>query len=336
MRIILATAFVLALAGRTEAQPLAVYCSVVQDWCSLMTQEFEKKTGIKVSLVQKGSGETLAQLRAEKTNPKADLWWGGTGDPHLAAAEEDLTEPYQSPMLPKLHDWARRQAEQSRFRTVGIYAGALGFAYNTEILAKKKLTAPSCWKDLTKAEYKDEIQISNPASSGTAYTAVATLVQVFGEEPAFDYLKQLHKNVNQYTRSGPAPARGAARGETTIGVMFLHDAVAEAVEGFPVKVVSPCEGTGYEIGSMSLVKGSKNLDAAKKWYDFALTAEAQALAARAKSYQTPSNIDAPIPDKAPKLSEMKLIAYDFVRYGGADERKRLIARWEKEVGSLPK
>ena len=76
--------------------------------------------------------------------------------------------------------------------------------------------------------------------------------------------------------------------------------------------------------------------AAKKWYDFALTAEAQALGARAKSYQTPSNVDAPIPDKAPKLSEMKLIAYDFAKYGGADERKRLIARWEKEVGSLPK
>ena len=137
MRIVLATALVLALgASRAEAQvPLAVYCSVVQDWCTLMTQEFKKKTWIKVSLVQKGSGETLAQLRAEKTNPKADLWWGGTGDPHLAAAEEDLTEPYQSPMLSKLHDWARRQADQSKFRTVGIYAGALGFAYNTEILA---------------------------------------------------------------------------------------------------------------------------------------------------------------------------------------------------------
>ena len=87
---------------------------------------------------------------------------------------------------------------------------------------------------------------------------------------------------------------------------------------------------------MSLVKGSKNLDAAKKWYDFALTAEAQALGARAKSYQTPSNPDAPIPEKAPKLSEMKLIAYDFAKYGSADERKRLITRWEKDVGSLPK
>jgi len=53
--------------------------------------------------------------------------------------------------------------------------------------------------------------------------------------------------------------------------MFLHDAVAEAIEGFPVKVVSPCEGTGYEIGSMSIIKGARNLEAAKRWYDFALT-----------------------------------------------------------------
>jgi iron(III) transport system substrate-binding protein len=333
--VVLAVALLAAAPARAQGT-LAVYCSVLQDWCTLMTQEFEKKTGIKVALTQKGSGETLAQLRAEKTNPKADIWWGGTGDPHLAAAEEDLTAEYRSPLLPKLHDWAQRQAEQSKHRTVGIYAGALGIAVNTELLAKKKLATPACWKDLTKPEYKDEVQISNPASSGTAYTAVATLVQVFGEEPAFDFLKQLHRNVNQYTRSGPAPARATARGETTIGIMFLHDAVAEAVEGFPVRVVSPCEGTGYEIGSMSIVKGARNLDQAKAWYDFALTAEAQALASRAKSYQTPSNRDAPIPDKAPKLSEMKLIAYDFAKYGSADERKRLITRWEKEVGSLPK
>ena len=333
--IVFALAVAMPSAARAQ-DSLAVYCSVLQDWCTLATQEFEKKTGIKVNLVQKGSGEVVAQLRAERTNPKADIWWGGTGDPHLQAAEEDLTQEYRSPMLPKLLDWAQRQAEQSKHRTVGIYAGALGFAYNTEILTRKKLTVPACWKDLAKPEYRDEVQISNPSSSGTAYTAVATLVQVFGEEPAFDYLKQLHKNVNQYTRSGPAPARGTARGETTIGVMFLHDAVAEAIDGFPVKVVSPCEGTGYEIGSMSIVKGAKNPEAAKKWYDWSLTAEAQVLGARAKSYQTPSNPDAPVPDKAPKLSEMKLIAYDFAKYGSSDERKRLIARWEKEVGSLPK
>ena len=332
-----ALALVAALSAPARAQgTLTVYCSVLMDWCQLMTTEFERATGAKVTMTQKGSGETFAQIRAEANNPRADVWWGGTGDPHLQAAEAGLTEEYRSPTLPKLHPWARRQAEQSGYKTVGIYAGALGFAYNTEQIARRKLAAPACWKDLVKPEYKDEIQISNPSSSGTAYTAIATLVQVFGESQAFDYLKQLHRNVNQYTRSGPAPARNTARGETAIGVMFLHDAVAEAIEGFPVKVAAPCEGTGYEIGSMSLIKGGKNPEMARKWYEFALSPAGQNLAARAKSYQVPSNMDSTTPPQAPKLSEMKLIDYDFAKYGASAERKRLIERWEKEVGSLPK
>ncbi|HEX6978942.1 MAG TPA: ABC transporter substrate-binding protein [Alphaproteobacteria bacterium] len=336
--IALALGFLAALPqGSARAQgSVVVYCSVLIDWCNLMAAEFERTSGIKVTITQKGSGETFAQIRAEAANPRGDVWWGGTGDPHLQAAELGLTEEYRSPSLSKLHAWARRQAEQSGYRTVGIYAGALGFAYNTEQLAQRKLEPPKCWADLIKPAYRDEIQMSNPASSGTAYTAVATLVQVFGEDQAFSYLKQLHQNINQYTRSGPAPARNAARGETAIGIMFLHDAVAEAIEGFPVKVVAPCEGTGYEIGSMSIIKGGPNPENARKWYEFALSAPAQSLAAKAKSYQVPSNMEATVPPQASKLDDIKLIDYDFAKYGRSAERKRLIERWEKEVGGLPK
>jgi iron(III) transport system substrate-binding protein len=108
------------------------------------------------------------------------------------------------------------------------------------------------------------------------------------------------------------------------------------VDGFPLKAVAPCEGTGYEIGSMSLIKGGKNPDNAKKWYDWALSAEAQNLAKRAKSYQVPSNRNATPAPQAPKLDDIKLIDYDFAKYGSGTERKRVVERWEKEVGSLPK
>ena len=152
---------------------------------------------------------------------------------------------------------------------------------------------PKCWSDLTKPVYKDEIQVANPNSSGTSYTMLATLVQLMGEDKAFDYLKALHKNVNQYTKSGAAPARAAAIGETLIGITFQHDAVVQAIGGAPVTIVSPCEGTGYEIGSMSIIKGAKNMENAKKWYDWALGAEAQSIGAQAKvSYQVPSNKNA--------------------------------------------
>ena len=113
--------------------------------------------------------------------------------------------------------------------------------------------------------------MADPNSSGTSYTMLATIVQLHGEDKGFDFLKRLHKNINQYTKSGAAPAKAAASGETLIGITFLHDLVTMAVRGAPLKVVAPCEGTGYEVGSMSIIKGGKNPKEARAWYDWALT-----------------------------------------------------------------
>jgi iron(III) transport system substrate-binding protein len=222
-------------------------------------------------------------------------------------------------------------------KTVGIYMGALGFGYSADVLKEKGVEGPKCWADLTKPEYKGEVQVANPNSSGTAYTFLATMVQILGEDEAFAYLKKLNENINQYTKSGAAPSQAASRGETLIGITFQHDLVTPAVtSGVPMVVVSPCEGTGFEVGSMSIIKGAPNLDNAKKWYDWALTPEAQALGAQANSFQIPSNKTAPIPPAAPKLDEIKLINYDFAKYGSSAERRRLLSKWDNEVKNLPK
>ena len=315
---------------------LVMYCGVQEEWCRAMSTTFEKETGIKVAMTRKSAGEVYAQLRAEASNPRADIWWGGTGDPHLQAAEEGLTLEYESPANKDLHDWALNQWKAAKQRSIGIYAGALGFGYNTEQIKAKGLPEPKCWADLLNPKLRDDVQVADPNSSGTAYTLLATVVQLMGEDKGFDYLKALHKNVSQYTKSGAAPAKAASLGETAVGIVFIHDAVVFAVQGDPIKAVAPCEGTGYEIGSMSIVKGARNLDNAKKFYDWALSPAAQALAAPAKSYQVPSNKNAPVPPQAPKMSEMKLINYDFVKYGSSAERSRLLTKWDKEVKALPK
>ncbi|NBJ12645.1 extracellular solute-binding protein [Microvirga sp. SYSU G3D207] len=331
------TALSFMAAGSARAQgALVMYCGVQEEWCRAMTTAFERETGIKVSMTRKSSGEIYAQVKAESQNPRADIWWGGTGDPHMQAAEEGLTEEYKSPKMSELQDWAVRQWEQSKNRTVGIYSGALGFGYNTDLVQSKKIPEPKCWADLLKPELKDEVQVADPNSSGTAYTLLATIVQIMGEDKGFEYLKALHKNVNQYTKSGAAPAKAVALGETTAGITFMHDMVTMVVDKAPVKVVAPCEGTGYEIGSMSIIKGAKNMDSAKKFYDWALTADAQKLGADAKSYQVPSNKNTPVPPQAPKLTDIKLINFDFAKYGSSAERKRLLSKWDNEVKNLPK
>lgn len=331
-----AAAFGLLASGfATHAETLTMYCGSDEVWCQQTARGFEEATGITVDMTRKSAGEVYAQIRAEAKNPKGDVWWAGTGDPHLQAAEEGLTEEYKSSLLDQLQPWAIKQAEAANFRTVGIYSGALGFGYNKDLLAKNKLPEPKCWADLTKPEYKGQIQVANPNSSGTAYTLLATIVQIMGEDKGFEYLKALHKNVNQYTKSGSAPIKAAGLGETTIGIVFIHDAVSQAVAGFPIVPVTPCEGTGYEIGSMSLIKGARHPEAAKKFYDWALQADVQSKAQDAGSFQVPSNKSAKTSDKAPDLSTIKLIDYDFKKYGSSEERKRLLKKWDEEVASLP-
>lgn len=318
-----------------NAESLTLYCSADEAWCQQIKTGFEAETGITVDMTRKSSGETYAQVRAEASNPKGDVWWGGTGDPHLQAAEEDLTEAYESPMRAELHDWAIKQAEAADNKTIGVYSGALGFGYNKDLLAKNGLPEPKCWADLIKPEFKGQVQIANPNSSGTAYTMLATMVQLMGEDEGFEYMKALHKNINQYTKSGSAPIKAAGLGETTVGIVFMHDAVAQTAAGFPIVTVAPCEGTGYEIGSMSLIKGARNPDQAKKFYDWALTADMQNKAKDVKSFQLPSNKNATPSPLSPDLSTIKLIDYDFKKYGSSDERKRLLQKWDTEVSSLP-
>jgi iron(III) transport system substrate-binding protein len=323
-------------AAHAQSGEFNMICSAQAAWCNILAVTFEKSQGVKVNMTLKGSGEAIAQITAERANPKTDLWFGGTGDPHLQAAEQGLSQEYKSPTLPKLHDWAQKQAEQSGFRTVGIYSGPLGFGYNTELIAKKKLPIPKTWGDLLKPEYKGEIQSANPASSGTAYTMIATLVQLMGEDKAFDYLKKLHGNIATYTRSGTGPIKAVARGEATVSISFVHDGPGEKAQGFPLETITPADGTGAEIGSMSIIKGARNMDAAKKFYEWALTPSAQALGAATLQFQLPSHKETKVDPRVPDFRKIKMINYDYAKYGQTAERRRLIQRWEKEVNSLPR
>ncbi|WP_166418746.1 ABC transporter substrate-binding protein [Cochlodiniinecator piscidefendens] len=330
--VISAAIFTAVCATGAQADELNVICSAEQEWCELMVAAFEAENpDTEVLMVRKSSGETLAQIRAEAGNPKIDVWWGGTGDPHLIAAEEGLTQE-SGASTDELLGWARNMSDISNGRTVGIYAGALGIGYNSEILEERNIEPPACWIDLTDARFAGEIQVANPNSSGTAYTELATFVQLFGEDEAFRLLAEIGENVNSYTRSGSAPSKAAARGETGVSIGFMHDMVKLASTGFPLEIVAPCEGTGYEVGGLSIIEGARNLEGAQAWVEFALRADIQSRAPEADSFQVPSNSNAEVAPESPDLASIKLIDYDFATYGSSDTRARLLTRWDAEVG----
>lgn len=312
---------------------LVVYCSATNIMCETQTKAFSEKYQVRTAFIRNGSGSTFAKIEAEKNNPQADVWYGGTLDPHSQAGELGLLQAYRSPrveeIVPKFQDPAKIKGN---FSSV-TYMGILGFGVNTERLNKLGIDQiPQCWQDLTDPRLKQEIQIADPQSSGTAYTAIATFVQLWGEDPTFAYFKQIHPNISQYTKSGVTPSRSVARGEATIGIGFLHDYALEKQKGAPIELIVPCEGTGYELGGVSILKGARNLENAKLFVDFVLSKEGQELAwQKGDAHQILVNTQAEQSPNAFDPLQLKLIDYDFEKYGSAEERKRLIEKWVNEV-----
>ncbi len=314
-----------------KPEKLTVLCTPQEDWCQAMTKAFEEQTGIKTSYVRLSSGESLAKLRATKDNPEFSVWWGGPADGFVAAAAEDLLEPYVSP---NAADIPAAQKDPNGIWT-GVYVGALGFCSNKDVLAQLGVEKPNSWDDLLDPKLKGQVAIAHPASSGTAYTAVWTQVtRLGGIDQAFEYLKQLHQNVLQYTKSGSAPGQMAGRGEVAVAVIFSHDCVKFADEGMTALEVSfPEEGTGYEIGGVALIKNAPEPEAAKMWIDWVLTAQAQEIGPTVKSYQLPTNPNAKVSERSVKLSEVKLVDYNFDEAG--KNRKAITQRFEDEITVAP-
>ena len=311
---------------------LVVYCSAQNTMCEQEVLAFEQKHKIKTSFIRGSTGSIFARIEAEKANPQGDVWYGGTLDPHSQAGEMGLLEAYKSPNLQYIPDALKDPAKVKGNYSSAIYLGILGFGVNTERLQKLNLPVPKCWKDLTDPKYKNEIQAADPQSSGTAYTQIATFVQLWGEEEAFKFLKELNKNVSQYTKSGNTATRNTARGEAAIGIGFLHEHSIEKEKGAPVELIVPCEGTGYEIGGVSIIKGARNPENAKLFVDWALSKEAQELSwKKGESHQILTNSEAEMSPYSLDFKSINLINYDFDKYGASDLRKRLIKRWVDEV-----
>lgn len=314
-------------AGPAASTELNVLCTPQVEWCEGMKAEFEKANpGITVNFVRLSSGEALTRLRNEKDNPQFDIWWGGPIDSFVAAKKEGLLEQYNSPNAANLLKPELYQDPDNYYS--GIYVGSLGFATNENWLKEHPgVEAPTSWDDLLKPEFKGQIFVAHPSSSGTSYTALCTVIQMRGEEAGWAYLRQYAGNVAQFTKSGAAPAKFVGQGEGAVGIVFSHDIVAEQEKGAPLKLTFPKEGTGYEIGGMGIVKGARHLDAAKKWYDWALEPATQELGPKYKAYQAPT-VKGANPSR-PELLDVNLINYDF-EYCGSN-KKAFVDKFTNEI-----
>lgn len=332
---------------------LTVLCTPQEDWCVAMTQAFEEETGIDTNYVRLSSGESLARIRASAENPEFSVWWGGPADAFIAAAEEGLLEQYESESATDIPE----QYKDADSYWSGVYVGALGFCSNVDVLEELGIEAPTSWEDLLAPELQGFVAMAHPATSGTAFTAFWTVVTLeaqileeaeegtgFDEEgvpteaavdAAFEYFAALNNNILQYTRSGSAPGTLAGQGEIAVAVIFSHDCVKLQLEGFEgiLTTTFPEEGTGYEIGGMGIIANGPEPEAARLWYDWALTAAAQEIGQTVNSLQLPTNPDAAVSELSVNLADVNVIEYNFSAAGS--NRTALVERFDAEIATAP-
>ena len=330
-----AAALMLVLSSAVMAQTkLTVYTALENDQLAPYKAEIEKAVpGVQVVWVRDSTGVITARFLAEKANPKADMVLGLAASSLLLFKKEGLLETYK----PAGSDTLKAAFRDSKdpYTWTGMDAFLSVVCFNRLEAEKLKAAAPTSWMDLTKPEYKDQVVMPHPASSGTGYLTVAGWIQIMGERPAWDFMDMLHENVSVYTHSGSAPCVQAAKGERMAGIGFDMRGAKEKTNGAPIDIIVPKEGAGWDMEATSIVKGTKHLDAAKKVADWIVSKGANELFGKYYAIVAHSSVNA-APANYPPDAEAAMVKNDFAWM--AENRERILAEWTKryEIKAQPK
>ncbi len=272
------------VAAAKEEGKLVVYGSCEEEYLAAACENFQEKYGIEVQYQRLSTGEVQSKIEEEAGNPSGDVWFGGTTDPYNIAASEGLLEAYEAENASHLIGDEYRDADGYWY---GIYKGILGFMVNRDELDRMGIEEPKDWKDLLDPKYKGLIWLSNYNTAGTAKLVVNTMIQKYGHDEGIQYLVDLDKNVQVYTKSGSGPSKNVGTGECVIGIGFLHDGITQIEDnGYGnIDLIIPSTGTSFEVGATAIFKGCKHPNAAKLWIEYALSPDCVELAAQNGSYQ---------------------------------------------------
>ena len=315
----------LIAAAKAEGK-LVVYGSCEEEYLAAACEKFQELYGIETQYQRLSTGEVQSKVEEEKGTPSGDVWFGGTTDPYNVCAAEGLLEAYEAKNASHLLGSAYRDPDGYWY---GIYKGILGFMVNKDELARLNLEAPKDWADLTKPEYQGLIWLSNYNTAGTAKLVINTMIQKYGHDEGIQYLVDLDKNVQVYTKSGSGPSKNVGTGECVIGIGFLHDGITQIVDnGYGnIELIIPSSGTSFEIGATAIFKGCQHPNAAKLWIEFALSPDCVNLAKDNGSYQflVLDNAEQPAVAAEFGLDPENVMDYDF------EDAKQNIKTYIEEV-----
>ncbi len=268
-------------AGATAVLAQTAICyNCPPEWADWGTQlkAIKARTGVTVPPDNKNSGQSLAQLSAERASPVADVTYLGVTFA-IQAQKDGLLGTYQPAGWKDIPDGLKDPAGH----WFTIHSGTLGFMVNVDALKGKPV--PKSWADLLKPEYKGLVGYLDPASAFVGYVGAVAANQARGGTlenfgPGIDYFKALQKN-EPIVPKQTAYAR-VLSGEIAILLDYDFNAYrAKYKDGANVQFVIPAEGTVVVPYVMGMVAKAPHAADAKKVLDFVLSDEGQAIWAKA-------------------------------------------------------
>lgn len=308
-----------------KGKKLVVYIAFHEQEGKALLEKFKEKTGCEYSFIRMPAGEIVARVTAEKGAPKADFILGGPADAHEAMKANGLLLQYESKTAKDIPTYY----QDKEHYWYGMYVGPLAIGVNKDRwdkeFAPKGLKMPKTFDDLLNPAFKGEIIMPDPATSGTGYTLLAALSQAMGQEKAIDYMNKLRPSIAQFTKSGLTPAEKVGQGEYLIAINFIHDQLFVKKQGYNLVSAVPNQA-GWEIGAVSIIKGSSNTEAAKAFMDFVLGKEAGQIHAD-MTQRISTRSDVKVAEGVAKLDEMPINKnYSFDKAN--KEKKELLAKWK--------
>jgi iron(III) transport system substrate-binding protein len=315
---VLAAGSLLVAVPAAAQSSVVVYSAVSPKVMQAFVDQFQKDNpGIKVELISGGSGELLTRLQAEKAKPRADVLVGPDADNFDAYL--DLFEGYKS----KEDAAFPRSAVGPDNKYYGFSTNFQAFIVNTKMMPLDK--APQSWNDLTKPEYKGKVVMANPAQSGSAYSQMVQILQLYN----WDVMNKVIANVTFVTSSRLA-YQNIAKGEQPVGVTSEFNILASKLDGNPVDFVYPKDGTALINDASGIVKGGPNPDNAKKFLDFVSSKPAHMMIVEIDKRRS-ARSDVPPPAGLPPASALKTFPYD--NKAAATQRKAYLEAFDKAFSS---
>ena len=314
-------------AASPEIRTVLVYTPLHEISLASMTRVYYTSTGHSVEFVRMPATETPARLAAERARPRADVVLGPSGALQEILKNRGLVERYLSPVR---HEIAPAYRDPDNY-WIGTTIQVLGIVVNVDRFRKEfpGVRFPRTYDDLLDARYRGHIVASNPTTSIAGFTFVIAQISRLGEERAWEYLAALDRNVRAYPTGSSIPPNAVAAGEFAIGIAYAHDAALVQSEGRPVRFLYPPKA-GWDLGTVSLVKGAPNPDGGQRFIDWLLSRRAQDLMTKI-SLAYPVRIDVPIPRSVTALKELDLVAYDLKIISA--HRNRVLAEWTRRIGN---